>query len=51
MELRFALGQSKNHFLPFYYSVFGFYDQGRVYYQGASPAAVTRATAAASTWP
>jgi hypothetical protein len=31
-ELRFALGQSKNHFLPFYYGVFGFYDQGRVYY-------------------
>ena len=36
-ELRFALGQSRNHFLPFYYGVFGFYDQGRVYYQGASP--------------
>jgi hypothetical protein len=36
-ELRFALGQSKNHFLPFYYGLFGFYDQGRVYYQGASP--------------
>ncbi len=36
-ELRLALGQSKNHFLPFYYGVFGFYDQGRVYYQGASP--------------
>ncbi len=27
----------KNGFLPFYYGVFGFYDQGRVYYQGASP--------------
>ena len=36
-ELRLALGQSKNHFLPFYYGVFGFYDQGRVYYGGASP--------------
>ncbi|TDN37172.1 hypothetical protein E4631_06980 [Hymenobacter sp. UV11] len=36
-ELRLALGQSKNHFLPFYYGVFGFYDQGRVYYQGSSP--------------
>ncbi|RZK31556.1 MAG: hypothetical protein EOO57_16180, partial [Hymenobacter sp.] len=36
-ELRLALGQSKNHFLPFYYGLFGFYDQGRVYYQGASP--------------
>jgi hypothetical protein len=36
-ELRFALGQSKNHFLPFYYGVFGFYDQGRVYYNGSSP--------------
>ena len=36
-ELRFALGQSKNHFLPFYYGVFGFYDQGRVYYAGSSP--------------
>lgn len=35
-ELRFALGQSKNHFLPFYYGVFGFYDQGRVYYNGSS---------------
>jgi hypothetical protein len=36
-ELRLALGQIKNNFLPFYYGVFGFYDQGRVYYQGASP--------------
>ncbi|WP_216725967.1 BamA/TamA family outer membrane protein [Hymenobacter siberiensis] len=36
-ELRIALGQVKNNFLPFYYGVFGFYDQGRVYYQGASP--------------
>ena len=36
-ELRLALGQVKNGFLPFYYGVFGFYDQGRVYYQGASP--------------
>ncbi|MVN75240.1 hypothetical protein GO988_02775 [Hymenobacter sp. HMF4947] len=36
-ELRLALGQSKNHFLPFYYGVFGFFDQGRVYYQDASP--------------
>ncbi len=36
-ELRFALGQSKNHFLPFRYGVFGFYDQGRVYYNGSSP--------------
>ena len=35
-ELRFALGQVKNGFLPFYYGVFGFYDQGRVYYQEAS---------------
>ncbi|WP_201981774.1 BamA/TamA family outer membrane protein [Hymenobacter rubidus] len=36
-ELRLALGQVKNGFLPFYYGVFGFYDQGRVYYQGTSP--------------
>jgi hypothetical protein len=36
-ELRLALGQVKNGFLPFYYGVFGFYDQGRVYYQGNSP--------------
>ena len=36
-ELRLALGQVKNGFLPFYYGVFGFYDQGRVYYQSASP--------------
>ena len=36
-ELRFALGQVKNGFLPFYYGVFGFYDQGRVYFQNASP--------------
>jgi hemolysin activation/secretion protein len=35
-ELRF-LGQSKNHFLPFYYGLLGFYDQGRVYYNGSSP--------------
>ncbi|MBF9237505.1 hypothetical protein I2I05_08865 [Hymenobacter sp. BT683] len=36
-ELRLSLGQVKNGFLPFYYGVFGFYDQGRVYYQGNSP--------------
>lgn len=36
-ELRLALGQVKNGFLPFSYGVFGFYDQGRVYYQGHSP--------------
>ena len=36
-ELRLALGQVKNGFLPFYYGVFGFYDRGRVYYEGASP--------------
>ncbi|MDB5233166.1 MAG: hypothetical protein JWR44_159 [Hymenobacter sp.] len=36
-ELRLALGQIKNNFLPFYYGVFGFYDQGRVYLQGESP--------------
>ena len=36
-ELRLALGQVKNNFLPFYYGVFGFYDQSCVYYQGASP--------------
>ena len=36
-ELRLALGQVKNGFLPFYYGLFGFYDQGRVYYQGNSP--------------
>jgi hypothetical protein len=36
-ELRAALGQSKNRFLPFYYGLFGFYDQGRVYYNGESP--------------
>ncbi|MCR5886506.1 hypothetical protein LRS06_01700 [Hymenobacter sp. J193] len=36
-ELRLALGQSKNSILPFYYGVFGFYDQGRVYFRGDSP--------------
>ncbi len=36
-ELRLALGQIRNNFLPFFYGVFGFYDQGQVYYQGASP--------------
>jgi len=36
-ELRLALGQVRNGFLPFYYGIFGFYDQGRVYYDGASP--------------
>ena len=36
-ELRLALGQVKNGFLPFYYGIFGFYDQGCVYYEGASP--------------
>jgi len=36
-ELRLALGQVKNNFLPFYYGVFGFYDRGRVYFQDASP--------------
>ncbi|GAA4350034.1 metallophosphoesterase [Hymenobacter saemangeumensis] len=36
-ELRLALGQVRNGFLPFYYGVFGFYDRGRVYYQGSSP--------------
>ena len=36
-ELRLALGQVKNGFLPFFYGVFGFYDQGRVYYEGSSP--------------
>ena len=36
-ELRLALGRVNNGFLPFYYGVFGFYDQGRVYYEGASP--------------
>mgnify|MGYP000597830724 CR=1 FL=1 len=32
-----AISLQKNGFLPFYYGVFGFYDQGRVYYQGSSP--------------
>ncbi|WP_152560114.1 hypothetical protein [Hymenobacter sp. IS2118] len=36
-ELRLALGRVKNGFLPFSYGVFGFYDQGRVYYEGSSP--------------
>ena len=36
-ELRLALGQVKNGFLPFYYGVFGFYDRGRMYYEGRSP--------------
>ena len=36
-ELRLALGQVKNGFLPFYYGVFGFSDWGRVYYRGDSP--------------
>ncbi|HSI90844.1 MAG TPA: hypothetical protein VK927_06970, partial [Adhaeribacter sp.] len=33
-ELRFHLGRNKNQFLPFYYGLIGFYDQGQVWYQG-----------------
>ncbi|QNH60699.1 hypothetical protein [Hymenobacter sediminicola] len=36
-ELRLALGQVKNNFLPFSYGLFGFFDRGRVYYKGSSP--------------
>ena len=36
-ELRLALGQVRNGFFPFHYGVFGFYDRGRVYFDGASP--------------
>lgn len=33
-ELRLALGYANTPFLPFYYGLFGFYDQGQVYYKG-----------------
>lgn len=33
-ELRLALGRVETSFLPFYYGLFGFYDQGQVYYKG-----------------
>ncbi|RIY09765.1 hypothetical protein D0T11_11340 [Hymenobacter rubripertinctus] len=36
-ELRLALGRVQTSFLPFSYGVFGFYDRGRVYFQGNSP--------------
>jgi hypothetical protein len=36
-EIRLALGRVRNNFLPFSYGVFGFYDQGRVYFKGDSP--------------
>ncbi|MBC8084698.1 MAG: hypothetical protein H7Z21_15985 [Hymenobacter sp.] len=36
-ELRLALGQVKNNFLPLSYGLVGFFDRGRVYYQGRSP--------------
>jgi hemolysin activation/secretion protein len=36
-ELRLALGRVQTAFLPFSYGVFGFFDRGRVYYNGASP--------------
>ncbi|WP_045688837.1 hypothetical protein [Hymenobacter sp. AT01-02] len=36
-ELRLALGRVQTGFLPFSYGVFGFYDKGRVYFQGSSP--------------
>jgi len=36
-ELRLALGSVQTSFLPFSYGIFGFYDQGRVYYRGDSP--------------
>ncbi|UYZ60533.1 metallophosphoesterase family protein [Hymenobacter latericus] len=35
-ELRLSLGYANTQFLPFYYGVFGFYDQGQVYYKGAA---------------
>ncbi|GAB2969338.1 metallophosphoesterase [Hymenobacter coalescens] len=33
-ELRLALGYANTSILPFYYGLFGFYDQGQVYYRG-----------------
>ncbi|OON70262.1 hypothetical protein [Hymenobacter sp. CRA2] len=33
-ELRLALGYANTSVLPFYYGLFGFYDQGQVYYNG-----------------
>ncbi|MGV3503820.1 MAG: hypothetical protein ACO1O1_08930 [Adhaeribacter sp.] len=36
-ELRLHIGQVNNSFLPFRYGLLGFYDQGRVWYRGASP--------------
>ena len=36
-ELRIPVGHVTNAFIPFHYGLFVFYDQGRVYYQGASP--------------
>ncbi len=36
-ELRLALGRVQTSFVPFSYGVFGFYDRGRVYFQGSSP--------------
>ncbi|WP_400191244.1 hypothetical protein [Hymenobacter sp. B81] len=33
-ELRLALGYAQTSLLPFYYGVFGFYDQGQVYFRG-----------------
>ncbi|QJX48298.1 hypothetical protein HMJ29_15760 [Hymenobacter taeanensis] len=36
-ELRLALGHVSTSFLPFSYGVFGFYDRGRVYFNGSSP--------------
>ncbi|GAA3927584.1 hypothetical protein [Hymenobacter algoricola] len=37
-ELRLALGRVQTSFLPFSYGLFGFYDRGRVYFKGSSPA-------------
>ncbi|MBC6609420.1 hypothetical protein H8B15_00710 [Hymenobacter sp. BT507] len=45
-ELRLALGHVQTSFLPFSYGIFGFYDQGRVYYRGSSPDGWHRGTGA-----
>lgn len=50
-ELRLAFGRVKNGFLPFYYSVFGFYDWAGCITRMLRPAAGIRVTARASTLP
>ncbi|GAA4387995.1 hypothetical protein [Hymenobacter koreensis] len=41
-ELRLALGYANTSFLPFYYGVFGFYDQGQVYFNGRADGGIHR---------